>query len=327
MDKKRTSRDGEIPFQKFRKEENKKSYKSSGEEPKKKFRKSNRDSEDSENTFKGKRQGHRKGNSFRGNRNERPGRAFEKDIYKQDPPEITEEMRLNRYLSNAGVCSRREADQLIKDGLIKVNGEVVTEMGSRVKPGDQVEYEGKQLKSEKKVYLLLNKPRDFVTTMDDPNARKTVMDLVGKACTERIYPVGRLDRNTTGVLLFTNDGDLATRLTHPKYKKRKIYQVQLDRKITKDELQQIADGIELEDGPIAADDISFSSADDKKQVGIEIHSGKNRIVRRIFEHMGYKVVKLDRVYFAGLTKKNLPRGKWRFLSEKEVSFLRMGGGN
>lgn len=233
------------------------------------------------------------------------------------------EMRLNRFIANSGVCSRREADKFIAAGLVTVNGTVVTEMGIKVKGSDDVRFDGRKLNAEKKVYLLLNKPKDFVTTTDDPHAERTVMDLVKGACPERIYPVGRLDRNTTGVLLFTNDGELSDRLTHPSHRIKKIYQVSLDKAVTKNHLLQIAEGIELEDGLIAADAISYIDAANKAEVGLEIHSGRNRIVRRIFEHLGYRVKKLDRVYFAGLTKKNISRGKWRFLSPKEVQFLKM----
>ncbi len=232
-------------------------------------------------------------------------------------------MRLNRFISNAGVCSRREADTFIGAGMVTINGEIVTELGTKVMPGDEVRFDGRKLDAEKKVYLLLNKPKDYVTTTDDPHADKIVMDLIKDACTERVYPVGRLDRNTTGLLLFTNDGDLSKKLTHPSHNKKKVYQATLDKPLEKGHLEMIAEGIELEDGPIAADAISYISKDDKTEIGIEIHSGKNRIVRRIFEHFGYRVKKLDRVLFAGLTKKNLPRGKWRLLSEKEVKFLKM----
>ncbi len=234
-----------------------------------------------------------------------------------------EGMRLNRFIANSGVCSRREADTYITAGLVTINGKQVTELGTRVMPNDLVRFDGKRLTAEKKVYLLLNKPKDYVTTTDDPNADKIVMDLIRNACEERIYPVGRLDRNTTGLLLFTNDGDLSKKLTHPSHRMRKIYQVSLDKPVTKAHMEMIAEGIQLEDGPISADAISYVNPEDKTEVGIEIHSGKNRIVRRIFEHFGYRVKKLDRVLFAGLTKKNLPRGKWRFLSEKEIRFLKM----
>ena len=239
-------------------------------------------------------------------------------------PEVdpNEQLRLNKFMANAGVCSRREADELIQKGLVKVNGNVVTELGVKITRNDVVEYNDKVVVAESKCYILLNKPKDTVTTSDDPNGRKTVMDLVKGACNERIYPVGRLDRNTTGVLLLTNDGDLASKLTHPKYVKNKIYQVWTDKPISEEDMQHIADGVELEDGPIHADAISYVSPTDRKQAGIEIHSGRNRVVRRIFESLGYHVVKLDRVYFAGLTKKNLPRGRWRYLTQEEVNFLK-----
>ena len=238
-----------------------------------------------------------------------------------DPNEL---IRLNKYMANAGLCSRREADEYIQAGKVSVNGTVVTELGTKISRSDVVECDGKVVTPEKKCYVLLNKPKDCVTTSDDPNGRTTVLDIVKNACQERIYPVGRLDRNTTGVLLLTNDGDLASKLTHPKFVKKKIYQVWTDKDITEEDMQRIADGIELEDGEIHADAISYVSETDRNQAGIEIHSGRNRIVRRIFEHLGYRVTKLDRVYFAGLTKKNLPRGRWRYLTQEEVNFLRMG---
>lgn len=244
---------------------------------------------------------------------------YKEKNYDPDAP-----VRLNRYLANAGVCSRREADTFIQAGVVKVNGVVVTELGSKVKRSDEVMFHDQTISMEKKVYLLLNKPKDYVTTSDDPQNRKTVMDLVKNACRERIYPVGRLDRSTTGVLLFTNDGDLATKLTHPQYLKKKIYHVYCDKNVTAADIRQIAEGIMLEDGEIHADAIDYAHETDKKQVGVEIHSGRNRIVRRIFEHFGYKVVKLDRVYFAGLTKKNVKRGDWRFLTQDEVNMLKMG---
>lgn len=244
--------------------------------------------------------------------------------YKEKNYDPDEPVRLNRYLSNAGVCSRREADTFIQAGVVKVNGVVVTELGTKVKRSDEVMFHDQTINMEKKVYVLLNKPKDYVTTSDDPQNRKTVMDLVKNACRERIYPVGRLDRNTTGVLLLTNDGDLASKLTHPQYMKKKIYHVYCDRNVTAADMRQIADGIVLDDGEIHADAIDYASDTDKKQVGIEIHSGRNRIVRRIFEHLGYKVIKLDRVYFAGLTKKNVKRGDWRFLTQEEVNMLKMG---
>lgn len=236
---------------------------------------------------------------------------------------LDDKIRLNRFLANAGVCSRREADKYIQSGCVKVNGKVVSELGAKVSVNDDVRFNGEQLNPQKKVYLLLNKPKGFVTTTDDPQERKTVMDLVNKACPERIYPVGRLDRDTTGVLLFTNDGDLAKKLMHPSHNKKKIYHAFLDKPLTKNDLLEIAKGIQLEDGFIAADSIQYVEENDKREVGIEIHSGKNRIVRRIFAHLGYEVQKLDRVYFAGLTKKNLPRGKWRILSQVEINQLKM----
>ena len=244
--------------------------------------------------------------------------------YKEQFVDPNEPIRLNKFLANAGVCSRREADEFIMAGVVSVNGEVVTELGTKIKRSDIVKFHDQPVSIERKVYVLLNKPKDCVTTSDDPQARKTVMDLVKGACSERIYPVGRLDRNTTGVLLLTNDGDLASKLTHPKFLKKKIYHVYLDKNLTKADMEQIAAGIQLEDGEIHADAISYSDEVKRDQVGIEIHSGKNRIVRRIFESLGYKVMKLDRVFFAGLTKKGLRRGEWRYLTEQEVNFLRMG---
>ena len=244
--------------------------------------------------------------------------------YKDIITDPNEPIRLNKYLANAGICSRREADEFITAGVVSVNGVVVTELGTKVHRNDEVKFHDQPVNIERKVYILLNKPKDCVTTSDDPQERKTVMDFVKNACKERIYPVGRLDRNTTGVLLLTNDGEMASKLTHPKYLKKKIYHVYCDKNVTKADLDQIVQGITLEDGEIHADAISYASDTDKSQVGIEIHSGKNRIVRRIFEHLGYKVIKLDRVYFAGLTKKGLRRGDWRFLTENEVNMLRMG---
>ncbi len=244
--------------------------------------------------------------------------------YKEQNFDPNEPVRLNKFLANAGVCSRREADEFIQAGVVTVNGQVVTELGTKVLRTDAIRFHDDPVTLEKKVYVLLNKPKDYVTTSDDPQQRKTVMDLVKNACPERIYPVGRLDRNTTGVLLLTNDGDLASKLTHPKYLKKKIYHVYLDHNVTAHDMQRIAEGVILDDGEIKADDIQYADPVDKKQVGIEIHSGKNRIVRRIFESLGYKVTKLDRVQFAGLTKKNLRRGDWRYLTEEEVDRLRMG---
>lgn len=284
-----------------------------------------------------------RGNSYGGNRgndnrrpsnNNRGGGGFSKAggavkrlvkpvKYKENIDPSTP-LRLNKYLANAGVCSRREADAYITSGAVKVNGEVVDQLGAKVTRGDLVTFNDQPVRLESKVYVLLNKPKNCVTTSDDPQNRLTVMDLVKNACPERIYPVGRLDRNTTGVLLLTNDGDLASKLMHPKFKKKKIYQVTLDRDVAIEDMQAIADGIELDDGEIHADSIAYQAEDMLSVVGIEIHSGRNRIVRRIFEKLGYQVIKLDRVYFAGLTKKNITRGKWRYLTEKEVNMLRMG---
>ena len=244
--------------------------------------------------------------------------------YKEDHIDPNEPLRLNKFLANAGVCSRREADEFIQAGVVTVNGQVVTELGTKVLRTDEVKFHDQPVTIEKKVYVLLNKPKDYVTTVDERQQRKTVMDLVKDACPERIYPVGRLDRNTMGVLLLTNDGELACKLTHPKFLKKKVYHVYLDKNLTAHDMQQIADGITLEDGEVHADAIEYADDNDKSQVGIEIHSGKNRIVRRIFESLGYHVTKLDRVMFAGLTKKNLRRGDWRYLTEKEVDMLRMG---
>ena len=239
----------------------------------------------------------------------------------RDNDEKDGKIRLNRYIANAGICSRREADNLIASGEIKVNGEVITEMGYLVNPSDTVTYGRKVLNRQKMVYVLLNKPKDFITTTEDPEGRKTVMDLVANATSERIFPVGRLDRNTTGLLLFTNDGELAQKLTHPAHKSSKIYQVELDKPVTNEDYKKIVEGVELEDGKAEVDDVAILSAD-KRFLGLEIHIGRNRIVRRIFEHLGYEVVTLDRVQFSGLTKKDLPRGQWRFLSEKEVIRLK-----
>ena len=244
--------------------------------------------------------------------------------YAENNIDPTQPLRLNKFLANAGVCSRREADDFIEAGVVTVNGQVVTELGTKVLRTDTIMFHDQPVTLEKKVYVLLNKPKDYVTTTDDPQQRKVVMDLVKDACPERIYPVGRLDRNTTGVLLLTNDGDLASKLTHPKFLKKKVYHVYLDKPVTAYDMNQILNGITLDDGDIKADALEYASPTDKKQVGIEIHSGKNRIVRRIFESLGYHVTKLDRVQFAGLTKKNLRRGDWRFLTEKEVEMLRMG---
>ncbi len=233
-------------------------------------------------------------------------------------------IRLNRFIASSGVCSRRDADEIIQKGEITVNGKTITELGFKVKRDDDVRYRNKKLSVEKKVYILLNKPRDYVTTTDDPHAEKTVLDLIGDRCPERVYPVGRLDKSTTGVLLLTNDGDLAGKLTHPKYQRKKIYHVFLDKVVSKNDLFKLIEGVDLEGDTIVADAASFADPEDKTQIGIELHSGQNRVVRRLFEKLGYRVKKLDRVYFAGLTKKNLPRGKWRYLSEKEINMLKRG---
>ena len=232
-------------------------------------------------------------------------------------------VRLNKFLADAGICSRREADVLIAAGAVTVNGKVVTQLGTKIRPTDKVQYGGETLRREKLQYILLNKPKDYITTSDDPQHRKTVMNLVEKACKERIYPVGRLDRNTTGLLLFTNDGELAKKLTHPSHRVKKIYHVVLDKALSKKDMLAIAEGIQLDDGYIQPDKIAYAEGESgKRDIGIELHSGRNRIVRRIFESLGYKVVKLDRVFFAGLTKKDLPRGKWRHLDQKEINMLK-----
>lgn len=232
--------------------------------------------------------------------------------------EQREGIRLNKFIANAGVCSRREADKLIEAGLIKIDGKVVKEMGYKVQYGERVEYKGELLSTEKKVYILLNKPKDFLTTVSDDRGRKTVMDLLKNAAKERLYPVGRLDRNTTGVLLMTNDGELAQRLAHPSYNIKKVYHAVLDKKLSHEDFLKLQQPIELEDGTITLDDIDYVEGEGKTHIGVEIHSGKNRIVRRIFEHFNYEVVRLDRVMFAGFTKKDIPRGKYRFLTEKEL---------
>ncbi len=244
--------------------------------------------------------------------------------HRQQHLDPTKPIRLNKFLANAGVSSRREADEYIQAGVISVNGEVVTELGTKVLPTDKVMFHNQPVKIEQKIYLLLNKPKDTVTTVEDTHDRKTVMDIVRNACSERIYPVGRLDRNTTGVLLLTNDGDLATKLTHPKYNKKKIYHVVLDRDIEREDFEKVLQGIDLGDFHIKADALEFVKEDNLRELGIEIHSGQNRVVRRIFDSLGYKIMRLDRVYFAGLTKKNLPRGKYRFLTEREINMLKMG---
>ena len=278
-----------------------------------------------EGSFKSNREGFNRGEK---KWNDRP-RGERKDENRSENPNPREEpkqdgVRLNKYIAHGGICSRREADDLIKTGAVTVNGKLVIEMGYKVQSNDVVNIDGTSIKPERKHYVLLNKPKGFITTTDDPHDRKTVMTLVDKACKERIYPVGRLDRNTSGLLLFTNDGEMAKQLTHPKYNVKKLYHAVLDKKISKNELNQLLAGVTLEDGFVKADEISFvGNGEDATQVGIALHSGKNRIVRRIFQHLGYEVVKLDRVLFAGLTKKDLPRGRWRHLTEKELAFLKM----
>ena len=237
---------------------------------------------------------------------------------------IKEEVRLNKFIANSGVCSRREADNFILAGVVTVNGEVVTELGTKVNINtDDIRFNGERLKGEDKIYIVMNKPKGYVTTASDPHAEKTVMDLL-KGCPSRVFPVGRLDKNTTGVLMFTNDGEIAEKLTHPSYDKKKIYQVSLDSKLKQEDYEKILSGVELSDGVIAADELEYIEEDDHRKLGIEIHSGKNRIVRRIFESLGYEVKALDRVYFAGLTKRGLKRGEWRYLSEGETNLLKMG---
>ncbi|MFM7900550.1 MAG: pseudouridine synthase, partial [Bacteroidota bacterium] len=267
-----------------------------------------------------------------GNRFEKPRRSSKEQAFsKQDRkpskksfnPDSDGAIRLNRYIANAGICSRREADELSEAGVISINVEVVTELGTKVMAGDEVRFHDRVLRTERMVYVLLNKPKDYITTTDDPGDRKTVMNLVHDACKERIFPVGRLDRNTTGLLLLTNDGDLTKKLTHPSSNIAKVYQVELDKNLTIADMKRASEGVELEDGEVACDNIEYASPDDKKIVCVELHSGKNRIVRRIFEELGYEVKKLDRTVFAGLTKKDLPRGRWRFLTELEVNGLKM----
>ncbi len=265
----------------------------------------------------------RKNNLSTGKRPSSQGPGSARPAAKQKP-EGPELIRLNKYIANAGICSRREADKLIQSGVIEVNGKIVKDLGTKVSKDDVVKFDNRRLKSEKKYYVLLNKPKGYITTTDDPFERKTVMTLISSACSERIYPVGRLDRDTTGLLMFTNDGELAKKLTHPRHNVRKIYHAVLDKPITKTDMKKIADGLTLEDGPVNVDKIAYvSDSTTRKELGIELHSGRNRIVRRIFESLGYKVLKLDRVLFAGLTKKDIPRGTWRYLTEKEVSYLKM----
>jgi 23S rRNA pseudouridine2605 synthase len=258
-----------------------------------------------------------------GSRSAKP-RTERKPVREIQVKEPNMPVRLNKFIANSGVCSRREADEYIQNGEITVNGEVVTTLGAKVLPTDEICWNGDKLSGEKKVYIVLNKPKGYVTTLEDPHADKTVMSLIAGACSERVYPVGRLDKNTTGVLLFTNDGELTKTLTHPSYNKRKVYQVTLDKTLKKPDMEQLVEGVELEDGLAVADEVGYTNMEDKAEVGLEIHSGRNRVVRRMFEALGYEVKKLDRVYFAGLTKKSLERGKWRALSPKEVSILKMG---
>ncbi len=271
------------------------------------------------------KKGNRKQISSQKNKFGKPyGKPYRKRQSKpQALPKDDGTMRLNKYLAHAGIASRREADVLIQTGAVTVNGKTVTEMGYKVQPGDKVQFNGETIKPEKKVYVLLNKPKNFITTTEDEKGRKTVMELVQKSAPVRIYPVGRLDRNTTGVLLFTNDGDLAKKLTHPKHNIEKLYHVKLDKNLKPSDLDKIRNGLKLEDGEIQVDDISYIKGAPHSEVGVKIHSGRNRIVRRIFEHLGYDVIKLDRVVFAGLTKKDLKRGHWRHLTKKEVDFLKM----
>ena len=301
--------------------------------------------ERAERTFKGKSEGFKKNDGFRKSEGfNKAGRkpfgksegfkksegykgkgkpTAERSYPKYNPNKVTGEIRLNRFVAQSGLCSRREADDFIAAGLVSVNGVIVTELGTKVWPTDVVKFNDERLQGEKNVYLVLNKPKGYVTTLEDDHAEKTVMELVQGACKERIYPVGRLDKNSLGLLLFTNDGDITRQLTHPSLRKKKIYEVTLDKALTRADLEQLAEGITLEDGDIFFDEISYIK-DDKKSVGVEIHSGRNRIVRRMFEHLGYKVTKLDRVYYAGLTKKNLKRGAWRFLTSDEVARLKAG---
>ena len=323
--KKRRPRVGEVPVP----GRNPNYY--SGQNPGGNYYRDNRDNRDNRGGYQKQQRPYSKptNRNNQGNRNfvHNPNAKYglKKQLkYREEHFDLNEPIRLNKYLSNSGVCSRREADEFIRAGLVKVNGETVVELGTKVKRSDAITFHNEPVKLEQKVYVLLNKPKNCVTTADDPHERFTVMDLVKNACQERIVPVGRLDRNTTGVLLLTNDGDLASKLTHPKYLKKKIYHVWLDKEISVTDMQKLAEGVELEDGEIHADAVSYVSDIDKAQVGIEIHSGRNRVVRRMLEALGYHVIKLDRVYFAGLTKKNLKRGQWRYLNDKEVSMLRMG---
>ena len=274
------------------------------------------------------KRGKRQSKSYKDQQRSKPGRnkaSFRgkpQSIKKEIPPDQPKLVRLNKYIANSGICSRREADTLIAAGNVSVNGKTVTEMGFKVSMDDSVRFDGQLISPEKKEYILLNKPKNFITTTRDEKGRRTVMELIANASKARMVPVGRLDRNTTGLLLFTNDGDLAKKLTHPKHRVRKIYQVELDKNLKLPDLHKIQDGLNLEDGPIEVDEVSYIANRPKKEIGIELHSGRNRIVRRIFEHLGYRVVKLDRVVFAGLTKKDLPRGHWRRLTQQEIINLK-----
>ena len=280
--------------------------------------------ERAEHTFNREERGGDRGFKGGAKRTSAPKRDEKPRSYpKYNPNQSTGEIRLNRFISQSGVCSRREADEFILAGVVTVNGQVVTELGTKIMPTDEVRFHDEKLQGEKNVYLVLNKPKGYVTSLDDPHAEKTVMDLVKNACTERVYPVGRLDKNSLGLLLITNDGDITRQLTHPSYRKKKIYQVTLDKPLTRADMDSLTEGITLEDGDIFADEVAYAS-EDKRTVGVEIHSGRNRIVRRMFEHLGYAVQKLDRVYYAGLTKKNLKRGDWRFLTRDEVMRLKTG---
>jgi len=269
--------------------------------------------------------------SERPKRTDRPKTGIKKNNFRKDkvknktPNKVDDNStRLNRYLANAGICSRREADEHIALGLVKINGKTVTELGTKVFPGDVVKYNNELVRQENKVYILLNKPKDYITTTEDERGRRSILELIRGACKERVLPVGRLDRNTTGLILLTNDGELSAKLIHPRFNKKKIYHVFLDKKVSLDDIKALEHGVELEDGFVKADQISYVDPADKSQIGVEVHSGRNRIIRRMFEHLEYKVIKLDRVYFAGLTKKGLPRGRWRFLTNDEVSKLKMG---
>ena len=291
-----------------------------GERPTRSFNRGER----TERTFNREERGGDRGFKGGAKRTSAPKRDEKPRSYpKYNPNQSTGEIRLNRFISQSGVCSRREADEFILAGVVTVNGQVVTELGTKIMPTDEVRFHDEKLQGEKNVYLVLNKPKGYVTSLDDPHAEKTVMDLVKNACTERVYPVGRLDKNSLGLLLITNDGDITRQLTHPSYRKKKIYQVTLDKPLTRADMDSLTEGITLEDGDIFADEVAYAS-EDKRTVGVEIHSGRNRIVRRMFEHLGYAVQKLDRVYYAGLTKKNLKRGDWRFLTRDEVIRLKTG---